>query len=162
MRQRKRVVMGAALIGMALLLGTRSADAQVSAEAGQQFLGKWTLALDPPQGGFGGGGGGGGGFGGGGGMGGGGGAPQPQVLDIVADGGQLKATLTGGMGPMANQPREMTSISLDNGTLVLGYTMSFGGNSMPASIRLTPDGSTMKVETVFNDQFRRTGTATKE
>lgn len=63
---------------------------------------------------------------------------------------------------MAAEPREMTSITLDGQTLVLGYSLSFGGNSIPATIRLTPDASSMQVETVFNDEFRRSGTATKE
>jgi hypothetical protein len=168
MRVRKMVGLFASMVIVALALSVRSAEAQsVSAEGNQQFVGAWTIAFAPPQGGggFGGGGGAGGaggGPGGGAGMGG-GGRGGPQVLTIAVDAGSLKGTLTGGGGQAAAQPREITTITKNGQTLVLGYAVAMGGNSMPATLRMTPDGATMNVEMSFGEgQFTRTGTATKE
>jgi hypothetical protein len=160
----------AALLVAAAFLGVDPASAQVAAQDGQQFVGKWNLAFEPmgPMAAGGGGarpgGAGGPGAGGAGGAGGGAGRPGgagggpggAQVLDITVENGQLKAALTGGMGGA----REITSITRDGTTLVLGYSMGMGGQTMPVTLRLTPDGSNLKAE-MGNGQFTRTGTATK-
>ncbi len=139
---------------MALALSAGSADAQVAADAGGQFVGKWTLAFEPmamPGGGAPGGRGPGGGFGGAGGGG-------PQVLDVTVANDRLAATLTGGMGG----PTSITSISKPGSALVLNYSMSMGGQSIPFVLTLTPDGTGMKAEMQIAGQITRAGTATKE
>jgi hypothetical protein len=159
---------------MVLAFGARSADAQVTADAGQQFVGKWELAFQagggpggaggggarPAGGGGGGGGARPGGAGAGGGPGG-GGRGGPQVLDITVVDGQLAASMTGGMGGAAG-PQAITSITKTDEVLVLSYSMSMGGQSMPVTLKLTPDGAAMTAEMDLGGQFTRTGTAAKQ
>ncbi len=155
MRIAQRMGSIAAAIALALVFSVASADAQVAADAGGQFVGKWTLEFEPiamPGGGAFGGGPGGGGGAGGGRMGG------PQVLDITVANSQLAATLTGGMGG----PTSITNISKPGAALVLNYSMSMQGQSIPLVLTLTPDGTAMKAEMQIAGQFTRVGTATKE
>lgn len=146
----------------ALVAGVDSAEAQVSAADGQPFLGKWTLTLQPPAGGPGGGGGArpGGGPGGPGGPGG-GRMGGPMVLDIVESNGQLKATLTGGMGSRG-QAREITNLRKSGDNLVLGYTIPFGGQEGAATITLSPAADRMNAALDLGGMMTLSGTAAKE
>lgn len=174
---RRRVVSGllGALVALALV-GVTQAEAQSAA----QFLGKWTITFAPPAGAPGGGAGGppaGAGPGGGGG----GFRGAPTVIEVTQNGGTLAATMTGGFGgfrggaggpggaggaggaPPAPEPRAITDVKIVNGSLVLSYTQTMGqsGQSVPITLKFTPDGAGMKVEQDRGNGMVRTGTAVK-
>lgn len=180
---RRRIVSGllGALVALALV-GVTQAEAQSAA----QFVGKWTITFAPPAGAPGGGAAGGPppGAGAGGGGGGGGFRGGPTVLEVTQTGGTLAATMTGGFGgrgfgggggaapagapaaggaPAAPAPMAITDVKVVNGSLVLSYTqtMGQGGQAVPITLKLTPDGAGMKVEQDRGNGMIRTGTAVK-
>lgn len=167
---RRRILSGfvGALVALALV-GVNRAEAQ----SAEQFVGKWTITFAPPAGGPGGGAGGpppGAGPGGGGPGGGGGFRAAPTVIDITQSGGTLAATMTGGFGMgggggqgAAPEPRPIADVKVVDGSLVLTYTMTMGpnGDSMPVTLKLTPDGATTKAEQDLGNGRVRTGTAVK-
>ncbi|MDR0788276.1 MAG: hypothetical protein LBG44_10500 [Gemmatimonadota bacterium] len=146
----------------ALIMSASPVTAQVSATAGAGFVGKWTLALEPIQmpGGAGGArpgaaGGAGGGAGAGGRMGG------NQTVEITTAGGQLAAKVSSPMGGDVT----VQNIKMEDRTLVLSYSLSVRDQTIPSVMRLTPDGSTMKVQmetSMAGRSLPRSGTATKQ
>jgi hypothetical protein len=154
-----------AVAALTLVLGVHSADGQSVAVAdAEQFVGKWTLTLEPPQGGAfagaaaGRGGGGGPGGAGGAGAGRGGRMGGPMVLDITEVDGNLSATMAGGMGGT----QAIRSITRSGESLVLNYETSGMGQSIPVTLRLTPADDKMNASLDFAGMMNLSGTATKE
>jgi hypothetical protein len=165
----QKSVIGFAAILVAAVLGASATGLEAQAVDGaEQFVGRWTLNVEAPggvgaggRGQMGGGGGGramaGGGGGGGGRM----GAGGPMVLEIrAADGGELTAAITGGMGGGSQQT--ITDITRSGSDLVLKYTAGAMGRSLPATVRLSPDGETMRVNLEYGEMLALAGTATRE
>lgn len=64
---------------------------------------------------------------------------------------------------MGGGSQSITNISKSGETLVLSYSMSpMGGQSIPATLRLTPEGEAMKVEMNLAGQFSMPGMASRE
>jgi hypothetical protein len=146
----------AALAVMVLAFGASPVEAQL-AEGSEKFVGKWTVALEAPSGGgFAGAARGGGGGGGGGAAG--GGRRGPMIVDITQDGDKLVAQMTGGMGG----DQTITNVRRSGENLILNYSISAAGQSIPVTLRFIPDGEQMKVDLDFAGQMSMPGTATKD
>jgi hypothetical protein len=149
-----RIGLGAALAALFLAFGVSPAAAQI-AEGSEKFVGKWTVALEAPSGG---------GFAGaarGGGGGGGAAAGSrrgPMIVDIQQDGDRLVAQMTGGMGG----DQTITNVRRSGENLILNYSISAQGQSIPMTLRFVPDGERMKVELDLAGQMSLPGAATRD
>ena len=137
-------------LAFALLVGA-AGTAEAQAADAAQYVGKWTLAFAPPAGG--------GGFAGAarGGGGGGGGPRGTPTLEVRQDGDKLAAEMSGMMGG----GQTISDVTVSATGMVLKYTLSFQGQSVPVTLRLTPDGEAMTAEMDLGGMMTRTGTATR-
>jgi hypothetical protein len=117
---------------------TGQATGQVSAAAAAPFLGDWTLAMQGPNG------------------------PATFTLSISADKDKDKVTAEIASDELPKQP--ISTISLVDKSLVLGYSFVYQGNGVDAVVSLTPDkdGKTTAQIDFAGGAYVMTGTATKK
>jgi len=117
-------------------LGASAQSALATADAAG-FLGKWTIALESPQGAF------------------------EQELTLKDEGGKVVAEI---MNQMQTSPQAITDLSKAGADLVLKFAGDFQGTPFAAKITMTPDGDN-KAKVVFDvmdGQFTMAGTGTKK
>ncbi len=115
---------------------TVQSTSQVSAADAAPFLGDWTLALQGPNG------------------------PGSFALSISVD--KEKVTAEIASDQLAKQP--ISTMSLVDKSLVLGYSFVYEGNSVDAVVSLTPDkgGKTTAQIDFAGGAYVMTGPATKK
>lgn len=132
----RNLVPAALLSGLLALAGGASLSAQeVAAADAQAFIGDWTAAMQGPQGAI------------------------DMEIHVMDDGGQLAGQVGGPQGAMS----DVESFSMSGESLMLAYTVDFGGQSAPVEVTLTPQGDELGVNMSFaGGQFSLDGTATKQ
>ncbi|HXW05657.1 MAG TPA: hypothetical protein VD833_10530 [Vicinamibacterales bacterium] len=110
--------------------------APVTPDAAKPFLGEWTLALQGPNG------------------------PGTFDLSVKVE----KETVVGEIASEALPKQAITDVSLDEETLVLGYTFTWEGNPVDAVVSLTPekDGKTGAQIDFAGGAYVMVGTATRK
>ena len=133
-------------VGVLVLVLPSAARAHGAAPSGQAatvttaqaapFLGEWTLAMQGPNG------------------------PATFILSITAEKEKVAAEIAS--DAVAKQP--ISTISLADKSLVLGYSFLYEGNPVDAVVSLTPDkdGKTMAQIDFASGAYVMTGTATKK
>ena len=101
---------GAVRTGVVTAAGAQAAT-QITAADAAPFLGEWTLTLQGPNG------------------------PGTFTLSVNVEKEKVVADITSEAMPK----QAITSISLANKSLVLGYTFTWEGNPVEAVVTLTPD-----------------------
>jgi hypothetical protein len=110
-----------------------SAQSQLDTAQAQAFLGNWTFAFQSDQG------------------------PFQMGLNISDAGGKVAAQSTSDLGNV-----DITNITRADASLVLSYNMDAQGQSIPVSLRLTPNGEQLQANMDFaGGAFVVSGTGTK-
>lgn len=129
-----RTLVMAACVATPIAASAQSALATADAAA---FVGKWTIALESPQGAF------------------------EQELNVKDEGGKVVAEIT---NQMQTTPQTISDISKTGADLVLKFAGDFQGTPFAAKITMTLDGDN-KAKVVFDvmdGQFTMEGTGTKK
>jgi hypothetical protein len=120
----------------AVRMSTAPARTQIAIGDAARFIGEWTLGLNTPQG------------------------AMSMNLTLKDQDGKVAGQITSNAAP---QPQDITDISRDGDSLVLKYVFDFNGQSIPAQIKLVPDGDNWKASFDFaGGQFVMEGTAAKK
>src|SRR5690349_6835752 len=100
---------------VAAFLALQATSSRVTAAQAAPFIGDWSAAVTSAMG------------------------PATYSVSVRVDGGNVVATVGGGMFP----PAPASEIYLSGKNLILKYASSFQGMSIPGLIAMTPDGSDM-------------------
>jgi biotin carboxylase len=114
-----------------------SAQSALAVADAAAFMGKWTIAIQSPQGAF------------------------EQELDVKDESGKVVAEIT---NQMQTTPQKISDVSKTGADLVLKFSGDFQGTAFSAKITMTPDGDN-KAKVVFDvmdGQITLEGTGTKK
>lgn len=120
----------------ALVLGSSPLLAQTGVTPAQAapFLGQWSVSMEGGQG------------------------PIQITFNIMDMGGMVHAQVSGPDGGMTD-----AETSLDGSSLVLSYSVDFGGQGIPVELTLAPNGDALDCTMSAGDgQFSANGTAAKQ
>ena len=127
------IATAAALLAAPSLL---SAQSDLDSTAASEFLGRWSVPLDTPQG------------------------PTTLQINIRDQAGKVAATVS---IPQIPDSIDITNITRNNTDLVMQYALDFQGTPLNASITLRPEGSNYVAALDFADgQFSVSAPANKE